>query len=167
MEPKSIQIARVYLGKQEIFGANEGPVIGIMKAFLNVHERGISWCAIFVGWILCRAYALKDKTALRVALGFDSPFFVDSTRDWMAQAKREKMMTDDPEPGDLFVLLNGSGQAHHIGFVASEPDEDGRFRTIEGNTNEGGSPNGDGVYERERNSRSGVVFIRIPERLKA
>ena len=166
MEPKSIQIARVYLCKQEIFGANDGPVIGIMKAFLNVHERGISWCAIFVGWILCRAYALKDKTALRVALGFDSPFFVDSARDWLAQAKREKMPTDQPAPGDLFVLLNGSGLAHHIGFVVSAPDDDGRFRTIEGNTNEGGSPNGDGVYLRERNSRSSVAFIRLPEELK-
>lgn len=167
MEPKSIQTARVYLGKQEIFSANEGPVIGIMKAFLNIHERGISWCAIFVGWILCRAYGIKDKAALRVALGFNSPFFVDSTRDWLVQARREKMLTDRPVPGDLFILLNGSGQAHHIGFVVSEPGEDGRFRTIEGNTNEGGSPNGDGVYERERNARSGVVFIALPKGLKA
>lgn len=165
MEPKAIALARQYLGKQEMFGANEGPVIGVMKAFLNVHAKGISWCAIFVSWILCRAHAL-DKIGLRKSLGFASPFYCDSTLDWYVQAKKLKMLTTDPKPGDLFILLDGSCHPHHIGFVVSEPDEDGRFRTIEGNTNEGGSPNGDGVYERVRNARSGVVFVSIPEDLK-
>lgn len=167
MEPKSIALTKQYLGKQEMFGSNEGPVIGVMKAFLGINAKGVSWCGIFVGWILCRAYSLKDKSALRVALGFDSPFFVDSTKDWLAQAKAHKMITTTPAAGDLFILLDGHGQAHHIGFVVSEPDEDGRFRTVEGNTNEGGSPNGDGVYNRVRNARSGIVFISLPHVVKA
>ena len=57
------------------------------------------------------------------------------------------------------------GRPHHIGFVGSGTDEGSRrFRlgrpvrfTIEG-----GSPNGDGVYNPEENARSDIVFISPP-----
>jgi hypothetical protein len=122
---------------------------------------------LFVAWILVRAYKLRDRRELRVALRFSSPFYVDSTRDWHEQAKARDMLTETPEPGDLFLLLNARGVPHHIGLVASAPDEDGRFSTLEGNTNAGGSVDGDGVYRRTRNKRGGVVFIALPEELRA
>lgn len=166
MEPKTIALARKYLGKQELIGPNEGAVISAMKQFLGVEAKGVSWCAIFVAWILCRAHGLTEK-ALRFMLGFASPWYSESTRDWYAQAVKAAMLTDDPEPGDVFILLDGHGVPHHTGFVTTKLDADGRFGTIEGNTNDDGSNNGDGVYIRKRNARSGVAFIRIPQELKA
>ena len=165
MEPKSISLARAYVGRQEFDGQNRGHVLDCIMDGLNL-PRGVSWCGAFVTWCLMRSYA-HTKPDLRRILGFSSPWYCDSTRDWLAQAKALDMIVQQPEAGDLFVLLDSRGMAHHIGFVVAVPDHDGRFRTIEGNTNEGGSVNGDGVYWRTRNTRQGVAFIRLPKELKA
>ena len=62
-------------------------------------------------------YSLKDKSAPRVALGFDSPFFVDSTRRLAAQAKAHKMITTKRlRLAVLFILLDGHGQAASYRF---------------------------------------------------
>lgn len=161
---KSLDLTRGYVGKQETTGANRGPVIDTIAKALNV-PLGVSWCAQFVTWILMRAYGM-DKSTLRKKLGFDSPWYCDSTKDWRAQAMRHGMMTDSPTSGDLFILLNESGEAHHIGFVVTPPDATGRFQTNEGNTNSGGSVNGDGVYNRTRTASASVVFIELPWELK-
>ena len=76
------------------------------------------------------------------------------------------MIVQQPEAGDLFVLLDSRGMAHHIGFVTIPPDVIGDFGTIEGNTNAGGSVNGDGVYCRTRRATGSVRFIRLPKELK-
>lgn len=145
---------------------NNGPVLREMRRALGLPDVPMSWCGIFAGYIAMKASGLPDKTALRRALGFRSPFYVDSTQDWLAQAHDARMVVQLPEAGDLFVLLDKACKAHHIGFVASSVGLDGRFRTIEGNTNEGGSVNGDGVYWRTRSNGPGVAFIRLPKELK-
>jgi hypothetical protein len=166
MEPKTVALARKYLGKQELIGPNEGAVISAMKQFLGVDAKGVSWCAIFVAWILCRAHGLTEK-ALRVMLGFQSPWYSESTVDWFAQAKRAGMVVVAPEPGDVFILLDKNGTPHHTGFVTTAPDRLGMFGTIEGNTNDDGSNNGDGVYLRTRRANGFVRFIRLPHELKS
>lgn len=161
---KSLDLTRGYIGKQETT-QNRGPVIDAIADALNV-PRGNSWCGQFVAWILMRAYC-KDKTDLRKRLGFTSPWFCDSTKDWKAQATRLGMLTATPEAGDVFILLDGNREAHHIGFVVAPPDATGRFQTVEGNTNAGGSVNGDGVYNRTRTANGSVIFIALPKELKA
>lgn len=164
MEPKSISLARAYCGKQET-SPNRGPVLDCIMEGLNL-PLCISWCAAFVTWCLMRSYA-QSKPDLRRKLGFASPWYCDSTRDWLAQAKARDMIVQQPEAGDLFVLLDARGKAHHIGFVVVPPDAVGDFGTIEGNTNAGGSVNGDGVYCRTRRNGDHVRFIRLPKELKA
>lgn len=164
--PRSLSLAAQYIGHQEDIGPNDGLVIRCIRDAFDI-PKPCPWCGLFVAWILLRAYKLRDRRELRVVLRFASPFYVDSTRDWYDQAKARDMLTDAPTPGDLFLLLNARGIPHHIGFVASAPDDDGRFSTLEGNTNAGGSVDGDGVYRRVRNKRGGVVFIALPKELKA
>ena len=164
---KSLDLAAQYLGVQEVT-PNDGPVLKAMRAGLGLPDEPMSWCGAFVAWILSRAYVAPGgslRQFLTHSLGFRSPFYLESTRDWLAQAKTCGMLTDKPEPGDLFILTNGLGQAHHIGFVMTAPLL-GHFGTIEGNTNAGGSVNGDGVYRRERVAYPSVKFIRLPESLK-
>ena len=166
-EVKSLDLAAQYLGVQEVT-PNDGPVLKAMRAGLGLPDEPMSWCGAFVAWILSRAYVAPGgslRQFLTHSLGFRSPFYLESTRDWLAQAKTCGMLTDKPEPGDLFILTNGLGQAHHIGFVMTAPLL-GHFGTIEGNTNAGGSVNGDGVYRRERVAFPSVKFIRLPELLK-
>ena len=166
-EVKSLDLAAQYLGVQEVT-PNDGPVLKAMRAGLGLPDEPMSWCGAFVAWILSRAYVAPGgslRQFLTHSLGFRSPFYLESTRDWLAQAKTCGMLTDKPEPGDLFILTNGLGQAHHIGFVMTAPLL-GHFGTIEGNTNAGGSVNGDGVYRRERVAYPSVKFIRLPESLK-
>ncbi len=164
--PRSLSLAAQYIGHQEDLGPNDGLVIRCIRDAFDI-PKPCPWCGLFVAWILLRAYNLRDRRELRVALRFSSPFYVDSTRDWYDQAKARDMLTDAPEPGDLFLLLNARSVPHHIGFVTSVPDDDGRFGTLEGNTNAGGSVDGDGVYRRTRNKRGGVVFIALPKEMKA
>lgn len=167
--PRSLQEGAKYLGKQETTGANRGPIIDSWCRFLSV-PVGVSWCAVYVGATLCHAYKLPDKASLRKALGFSSPFFVDSADAWYQQSKALKVTTRCPSSGDLGVVLTAAGVAEHIFFVASDPVElTGNLfqvHTLEGNTNAGGSRNGDGVYRRMRPVSASTAFFKLPAALK-
>jgi hypothetical protein len=59
-----------------------------------------------------------------------------------------------PAPGAIFLTL-----AHrHTGLVVDVLPGN-RLATIEGNTNAGGSPEGDGVYARERRLSEIEIFL--------
>ncbi len=70
---------------------------------------------------------------------------VDAMVEW---AQRNNVWHDEPDVGDLFCVRNRAGGYGHIGVVVKI--DDGHFSTIEGNTNDDGSFNGNGVYERIR-----------------
>ena len=109
--------------------------------------------------------AVERRAALREAIGFTKPFYLESCHDWYTQGKALGLVDKKPQAGDLFLLLNKNKQTHHIGFV-TEALPESEFRTIEGNTNTGGSDNGDGVYERVRNVADSV-FFHLPAEFKA
>lgn len=169
---RAIEEARKHLGKQETLGPNDGPLLRIIRdGLLYPGAPACSWCALYVSWCLTQAYMPEAKTAkdrrtvLRKALGFSSPFYLESCQDWYIQGGLLKAIFPTPQAGDIFLLLNKKGRAHHTGFV-SEVLPEGEFRTVEGNTNTGGSDNGDGVYERARRVADRAVFFRPPESLK-
>lgn len=64
-------------------------------------------------------------------------------------------------PGDVQKALQGRLRPGHTGLV-SHVDADGTVHTIEGNTNEAGSREGDGVYEKTMDLHSDVLvgFVR-------
>ena len=166
---QSLDVAAKYLGKQETTGNNCGPLIDTWCKKLNC-PTGIFWCGIFVSNVLMEAYNLADKSSLRKSLGYESPFYADAADDWYKQAGKIGKCQNDPQAGDLFVILDQNGKAEHIGFCASSiVSVDGTFgvHTIEGNTNSGGSRNGDGVYRRFRPVSKSIRFITLPGDLKA
>lgn len=169
---KSIDEAKLYVGKQETLGPNDGPLLRTMRSsLLYPGAPACSWCALFVTWCLTRAHmpethsAKERRAALREAIGFTKPFYLESCHDWYTQGKALGLVDKKPQAGDLFLLLNKDKRAHHIGFV-TEALPESEFRTIEGNTNTGGSDNGDGVYERTRNVAD-AVFFHLPAEFKA
>lgn len=169
---KAIDEAKLYLGKQETLGPNDGPLLRtIREALLYAGAPACSWCALFTSWCIIRAHipeahsAKERRAALRKAIGFTKPFYLESCQDWYTQGKSLGLVDKKPATGDVFLLLDKTGHAHHTGFV-TEVLPEGEVRTIEGNTNTGGSDNGDGVYERTRNVAGRMVFFHLPEEFR-
>jgi hypothetical protein len=73
-------------------------------------------------------------------------------------ARRHGVLRETPIPHGVFLALRTDHDAYHTGFVEDLAAGYGpnAFRTIEGNSNDDGSANGDGVYALVRGEADGV-----------
>jgi len=106
-----------------------------------------SWCQAFVYW--CFEQASQ-------ALGVANPCVKTAgvLEHWDKAPAGDRVTaaaaTNDPtriRPGAVFIINHGNGKGH-AGLVTRVVS--GNIDTIEGNTNEAGSREGDGVYEKTR-----------------
>jgi hypothetical protein len=145
---KTLEIAVSQKGVREA-GENRGPQV---DAYLRAAGLGPGhpWCAAFVYWAI--------DTAAR-ELGIVNPFirtaYCPDIHNW---ARRHDALEVAPQVGDVFLRYSASSVAGHTGFVTSV--DDGRFGTIEGNTNLNGSPEGIGVFKRSRPNGREYRFVR-------
>lgn len=130
-------------------GSNRGPEVDayLRAAGLDPASGSYPWCAAFVYWCFAQAAG---------ALGLPNPAIrsagVLTTWTKAGQANLRRIPaaaaaadTSLVRPGLVFVLATGAGEGH-TGFVSAV---DGvLLTTIEGNTNEGGSREGIGVFAR-------------------
>ena len=144
-----IDVARSQIGYRE--GRNNDSKFG--RWYGMNHD---AWCAMFVSWVFTRAgEPLPEiqgrKGFAKVAEGFR----------W---ARAHRRLAKTPRVGDIFLLSHG-GARGHTGIVTRVHD-DGTVTTIEGNTNNDGSRNGNGVYERTRTVASvNAGFFRTDRRV--
>jgi hypothetical protein len=114
-----------------------------------------AWCATFVSWVALKAGAaeLYPRTA--------------SCEAGVAWFKKEGRFSEYPAVGAQ--VFYGSGGGTHTGIVVSY-DADYIY-TVEGNTNDNGSAEGDGVYRKKRERRSSFVYgygyPKFPEGIKS
>lgn len=106
----------------------------------------VAWCAIFISWS-----AAKSGCGKIVPRGAYTP----SVANWY-QAKNR--WHRNPKVGDQFfkygfVPSENRSRIHHTGLVIKVLDN-GFFLTVEGNTNNSGSSQGDGVYKLKRSIQS-------------
>ena len=73
-------------------------------------------------------------------------------------AQQKGVLKSEPEPGDIFLVYDEIS-AYHTGFVLSLPNNT-QFKTIEGNSNDNGSSNGDGIYSNIRTINNNYRFIK-------
>jgi hypothetical protein len=101
-----------------------------------------AWCATWVSWVAMKAGAadLYPRTA-SCATGVD----------WFKQRGR---FSEYPAVGAQVFF--GSGGGTHTGLVADFDDT--YIYTVEGNTNQNGSAQGDGVYRQKRARRDAYVY---------
>lgn len=127
---------------------NSGPAVDAFLAEVGLGP-GYAWCMAFVYWNVQQAAG---------DLGVCNPLVRTGgvMRQWN-ETKVEKV-TSNPRPGDIFVMDLGGG-AGHTGFVVDITDD--TIKTVEGNTNDNGSANGDGVYMRERRKDRIKGYIRM------
>ncbi|WP_208615487.1 peptidoglycan-binding protein [Streptomyces rubellomurinus] len=98
-------------------------------------SQGQAWCATFTAWGATQTEGMAERWPLTASCA--------TAVDWWQQQGR---WTEYPVLGGPFYL--GSHGQDHVGVVVAY-DQD-TIWTIEGNTNSGGSPQGDGVYARQR-----------------
>jgi hypothetical protein len=101
-----------------------------------------AWCATFVSWVamIAGAAALFPCTA--------------SCATGVAWFKKRGRFSEYPAVGAQ--VFYGSGGGSHTGIVLRYDDT--YIWTVEGNTNDSGSAEGDGVYEKKRRRRDSYVY---------
>lgn len=105
-----LDVAKKYLGTQEIVGPENNPIVIKMFAdvgFPDVHDDETAWCAAFVGSVL-----KEDGQAYLKSL---------SARSYLKYGKE----LSDPQEGCIVVFWRGNpdGWLGHVGFVTRWDDE--------------------------------------------
>lgn len=135
-----LNVGRAMRFVTETHGSNRGEVVDEMIRLTGLDPTTRSpWCAAFVAWV---GYAvLRKDWPLQKVAGCVSLY---------DDARGKGLVGTVPLRGSIFLLWSPTkGRFAHTGFVIDQ-SATGRYATIEGNTNAGGSPEGTGVFERER-----------------
>ncbi|MEN8656402.1 CHAP domain-containing protein [Streptomyces sp. 21So2-11] len=142
--PQVVAVARSQVGYRE--GYNEGGWNNFTRYATEVPglgwSQGLSWCAVFTSWVAMRAGvpSLFPRTA-------DCSAGVT----WFSAANRWSWF---PALGAM-VFYGTSGQ-DHTGIVYAYDET--FIYTVEGNTSDNGSTEGDGVYVRKRRRSDAIVY---------
>lgn len=145
--------AKRYLGTvEEPKTSNRGLSIDYWIKEAGLDPKGaFPWCAAYVGQC--------GRQALGALWPCPRTASVMTLIAWAA-AGAKNLMHPQPEPGDLFVLWSTSlNRFAHVGIV-TKVNKDLSFETLEGNTNDGGSRDGFGVFARHRTLHPRDRFIR-------
>ena len=155
-------IAESQVGVRES-GRNSGVDVRKYQEATNLKERGFAWCAAFVDW--CIKEWLTDSEAVKW-LGLK----VRTPEEWRPKTALAygflNWAKDRPNTTEV-LMPSAKAQAgdivmytfSHVGIVIS--DNGKTIQTVEGNTNEEGSREGDGVYYRTRNKSLVRRYVRI------
>jgi hypothetical protein len=152
------------IGIHESGGPNKGAALAEFFAAddykPNAADNGYPWCAAFVCW--CIKFALA-ATGTRETPTFWRPKtpaafgFEGWCRSVDRSAMLKKAVTGDIKRGDIVIFTFS-----HVGIAVGDVDEHGNFETVEGNTNQAGSREGEGVYRKTRHQsavRSRIRFM--------
>jgi hypothetical protein len=143
LRSKLVSVAESQVGVREKTGKNDGKEV---EKYLHTTGlgKGYAWCAAFLTWCHNEVNIPNPKSAY-------SP-------DWFrSNVVYERMQLKDmgfiSKPGQVFGLyFESKRRIAHVGMITGETKFS--YNTIEGNTNDGGSRDGDGVYKMIRNKRS-------------
>lgn len=134
--------ARLLLPVREA-GPNRGRFVEAIIRFAG-GEPGEPWCASFVYYVG------------RKMLGSNWPLPKTRACDVLLEhGRKHNAVSEEPAPpkrGALFLVLASDTDATHVGFI-DEVLPDGRFLTIEGNSNDRGVRDGDGVVANVRDPK--------------
>lgn len=147
---KVIEVARTQIGVMEVPpGSNRGPQVDKYITTVGLSPTGrFAWCAAFVFWCFDQAATELGRRNPVVKTGGVLAHWSKAGAAPGATRITNKSAVDNPsliKPGHIFVMDFGGG-AGHTGLV--EAVTGGKLMTIEGNSNDGGSREGIGVFRR-------------------
>lgn len=131
------------VGVREKSSRNDGSRVEEYLAYTG-NKQGEPWCAAFVCWALGKAGIANPRSAW-------SPDLLPARRiTWKNSWSAKRVQ---PQIGDVFgIWFINKGRIAHCGFIAEWGDS--QIITVEGNTNQSGSREGDGVYRKRRWKKS-------------
>ena len=145
---RALDVAASQVGVREHpRGSNRGPEVDQYLDSVSTDLRGQPWCMAFIYWCFGQA-------ATELGVPNPAPRTASVHRSWeMAQrpgvtvVKHDQAVRDPTlvRPGMIFHIDTG-GRTGHAGFVVDVVG--GKLVTIEGNTNDDGSREGIGVFNR-------------------
>lgn len=142
---RMLTIAATQIGVRE-HGRNRGPEIdGYCHDIGHDPTKADPWCSTFVCAMVKRT---ADAMGVPVPLHLTAGVF---TLDEQAPVACRRSV---PSAGSIFI----KNEHKHTGFVEAVLDG-GILQTIEGNTDPGGSSEGDGVYRRTRNVDEILAYL--------
>ena len=138
--------------------ANSGPWV---RSYMDGNE-GTDWY-----WCMGFVQAIIDQAASQFQKDFCTLMPLTYSCDVVAMKGVEKKLLignkafiANPalaKPGDLFLLKKSANDWYHTGLITGISGD--TIETIEGNTNNDGSSNGNGVYKRIRNFKKQVIDV--------
>lgn len=135
-------VAEIYtsqLGVRELSGRNDGKQVEMYLKSANL-SKGQPWCAAFITW------TFKEAGVKAVVSGYSPSWFPNKNVVYIKGGDNNK----SPQQSDVFgIYFPSKKRIAHVGFI--DQWSEGNFTiTVEGNTNEAGSREGDGVYRKRR-----------------
>lgn len=145
--------AQSYIGQREKLG-NSGFFDEVFDK--KMHDVGFvdkeAWCALFAELVWKEAYAEYNRLMVPMLDVIFSKSAVQTLSNFKRSVEFKLQVTKIPRPGALVVwqkYINDAPQWQgHIGIFIEFIG--GKMITIEGNTNDIGSREGDGVYKKKR-----------------
>lgn len=133
------ELYRSQIGVREHSGKNDGLEVEIYLASCGL-KKGNAWCAAFVTWTF-------RECGIKAVVSAWSPNWFPSKNTIYTRGNSNNKI---PQPADVFgIYFPEKKRIAHVGFIDNWPD--GAYAiTVEGNTNEAGSREGDGVYRKRR-----------------
>jgi hypothetical protein len=143
VESKSLKtIYTSQIGVRELTGHNDGAMVETYLKSVGL-SKGNPWCAAFVKWSFIRAGYSPPIT------GWSPTAYNSNNVVWNG-----KYILKQPQTGDIFVLwFPKLKRIAHTGFYDYGINSQ-VYSSVEGNTNEEGSREGDGVYRKKRSYRA-------------
>lgn len=128
------------IGVREATGRNDGERVETYLASVGF-GKGHAWCAAFVSWTLQQCGVSNPKSAW-------SPSWFPN-RKVIYHRGNQQLKELIPAAGDVFgIYFQKLKRIAHVGFVDRWGEK--YVVTVEGNTNDAGSREGDGVYKKRR-----------------
>ncbi|MFF4222277.1 peptidoglycan-binding protein [Streptomyces abikoensis] len=141
-----ISVAREEIGYQEGFSDGHWDNDNKFGRWYGMNEE--AWCGMFVSWVADRSG--NGDIVPRYA-------WCPAGVEWFQERGR---WSEYPAVGS--VVFFGPGGGNHTGICVGYTDDE--ITTIEGNTNDSGSAEGDGVYLKTRPRKSSYVYgYGVPE----
>ncbi|MFD2961626.1 MULTISPECIES: hypothetical protein [Olivibacter] len=135
---KSIYDSQV--GVRELSGKNDGIEVEKYLKYVGL-GRGYAWCAAFTCWVYGQAEVINPRSA------WSPSMFPDGNVVYQKNLKNKQAI---PQTGDTFgIWFNNLKRVAHVGFI-DDWQQGSYIVTVEGNTNDIGSRDGDGVYRKRR-----------------
>lgn len=143
---------------EQPLGSNRGPKVDryINSVGLNPASGSYAWCVAFTYFCFQTAAAKLACANPHVRTAGVLDHWNRAKDNPVARRIAHAAATNDPslvQPGQLFVMDYGGGSGH-TGLVLEVAN--GRLITVEGNTNDGGSREGIGVFRRDARKIVGI-----------